>query len=58
MLEIQETQYIRNIVEEAKDHECVQCDPHCAKNWGELCERGCFEVTLDLQTMTLSEREE
>lgn len=55
MLEIPTTEYISLLAQEAKDSMCAQSDPHCAKNHGDLCERGCFEVTIDLQTMTVVE---
>jgi hypothetical protein len=41
------------LLSEAKASECLQEDPHCPKNFGEHCERGCFEITIDLQSLTV-----
>lgn len=27
--------------------ECLQNDPHCGMLYGDKCERGCFEVTVE-----------
>lgn len=40
---------------DAQLKECIQGDPHCGKNFGELCEKGCFEVTIDFQNMAIIE---
>ena len=26
---------------------CEQHDPHCPENYGDKCERGCYEVVVD-----------
>jgi hypothetical protein len=42
-----------NLLAESKEFNCQQGDPHCLKNYGEKCEKGCFEIRVDLQTMTV-----
>jgi hypothetical protein len=54
-LEIKITEHIACLVEEAKASDCVISDPTCQKVFGDLCARGCFEVTVDLQTMQVIE---
>lgn len=39
--------------QEADSRDCSKGNPHCPKFYGDLCEEGCFEVTIDLQTMTI-----
>lgn len=46
---------VHHLALEAQQPECAQGDPHCNKIMGDLCERGCFEITIDLQTMTVCE---
>jgi len=50
-------EYASLLRDEAIHNECVQSDPHCPKLHGYLCARGCFEITIDLQTMTVIESE-
>lgn len=50
------TEYVSLLKQEADDkYHCAQNDPHCQKIQGNLCERGCFEITIDLQTMTIKD---
>jgi hypothetical protein len=54
-MEFMATEYIHLLKQEADTHDCTQGDPYCPKVMGDLCTRGCFEITIDLQTMTMVE---
>lgn len=52
-MEIADTEYTILLKQEADDKRfCQLSDPHCPRHDGAICHRGCFEVTIDLQTMT------
>ena len=53
MMEFFSTEYVTLLKCEANQNECIQSDPYCPKTHGDLCQRGCFDITVDLQTMTV-----
>jgi len=52
-MQFHSSEYASQLKREAEQKKCLQDDPHCPKMDGDLCEKGCFEVTVDLQTMTI-----
>lgn len=55
MMEFHSTEYCSLLKSEADANTCCRGNPHCPKLFGDLCEEGCFEITIDLQTMTIVE---
>ncbi len=52
-MEFYSTEYVSLLKQEADDkYHCSQNSPYCTKIQGDLCEKGCYEITIDLQTMT------
>lgn len=55
-MEFYSNEYVSLLKQEADNkHHCAQNDPYCPKLQGDLCERGCFEILIDLQTMTIKD---